>query len=509
MPTELVLSKNRKKMDTAKSDTTRTDLSGCRLRTLDAINCTQTLSAMRWAMVINRVTNSATPECFGSLPSLPAFDPSVTLPRMALSNCLRTDVTDEGNAASNTVTARTMPMSSSSERCASCAASSSSLAIPNDTENARSDPREPSAPTVVMPPPPANPCYTATSAEIRSASSEIMVLEGVLASQSGLTLPLRRLLISPASDTKGRGGKARRERVGGTHHHKYSGCVFGCLLGPAVDFVRHTGSGSSELLHVLRSCLEPAAKDLVTCEGKDAALLQRGFASHHAIRGQLSHLNESKTTGRIKYTLGRKSAVLGVSVAVYFVLSALARNTSNSASLLLVTGSWLRRCHSMLRMWRTPLSVIGDGHHCALDAERRALDRAARGMERARSEFSLRGITDTYNQVRLVLECMRRAMWPAGKHLDAGSQGELCSWIESGDFMTNTAIRLEPKSRMEFTVNVPLSAVPRLDKDESDEGSACDSWSSSGSSRASLSSAGSEGGLNSEQLASLSQILSG
>eukprot|EP00966_Prymnesium_polylepis_P260768 6023183-Prymnesium_polylepis.1 len=47
-----------------------------------------------------------------------------------------------------------MPMSSSSDRFAWCAASSSSFAMPYDTEKARSEPNELKDAAVVMTPPP-------------------------------------------------------------------------------------------------------------------------------------------------------------------------------------------------------------------------------------------------------------------------------------------------------------------------------------------------------------------
>ena len=91
--TELVDSKNRKNMDTARSDTTLTDRSGCLDRTFEASSCTQMERDIRWAILRSNVTNSINPDggsvlafpSFAPFPSLTedSLDPSFTLPRAA------------------------------------------------------------------------------------------------------------------------------------------------------------------------------------------------------------------------------------------------------------------------------------------------------------------------------------------------------------------------------------------------------------------------------------------
>lgn len=527
-PTELVDSKNKKKMETARSDTTLTDRSGCLERTFDATSCTQMERDIRWAILRSKVTNSISPEG-GSGLAFPSFAPfpslvegelgsTFTMPARYLTHSLRMAMNVDGTAESSTESASTMPISSSSERCASWAASSSSLAMPNETENARSDPREPSAPAVAMlsrsqEPPVRQSCvsdarYSLTSSDVRSASREACVLDAVIAKQKGLTLVVRRLLISPAVGTKhsGRGGKALRERVGSTHRHTYSGNVYGCLLGSVLDFVRGPNDRVSDIVRTLRNCLQPVSKDLMTCDGDDTRHLLCGFASHHAIRGQLQYIPEFKGSSRIDSRYGKKNVVLGISACVYFVLTALSQCADHSMAISMVTSVWVHRCLNMLSHWSNGTKAYGPFQSVELQAEYRALERGKAAASHARRYGKELGL-DTYNSVRLELAYMRKAMWPAGRRLDYDSQAELLSWIESDQFRRDVDVPNHARPRMNITVNVPLSAIPMLDsqRGDSDGGSSCDSASSCGSSLLSASSAASDA-HDHESIAALSSL---
>lgn len=497
-------------METARSDTTLTDRSGCLDRTFEATSCTQMERDIRWAILRSNATNSTNPDggsglafpSFAPFPSLAegTLDPSFTMPARYLSHslCMATNV--DGTAERSTESVSTMPISSSSDRCASWAASSSSFAMPNETENARSDPREPSVPAVAMPSSNqeslvrqycvSDARYSLTSSEVRSASREACVLDAVIAKQQGLTLVMRRLLISPAIGTKhsGRGGKALRERVGSTHKHIYSGNVYGCLLGSVLDFVRMPNDRVSDIVRTLRNCLQPASKDLVTCRGDDTHHLLRGFASHHAIRGQLPYISEFKGSSRIDSRYGTKNVVLGMSACVYFVLTVLSQCADNSTAISMVTGVWLHRCLNMLSHWSNGIKAYGPFQSVELQAERRALERAKAAVSHGRRYGKELGL-NTYNSVRIELAYMRKAMWPAGRKLDCDEQEGLLSWIESDQFRDDVEVPKHTRPRLNFTVNVPLSAIPVL---YSNGGSACDSASSSGSSFMSMSSAASE-----------------
>lgn len=516
MPTELVDSRNRKKMETARSETTLTDLRGCRDLTFDATSCTQMERDIRWAILNNRLANSSKPDGWtgAPLPSLPPFpslplDSDALLPPRYFLHSLRMATNVDGTAASSTESASTMAISSSSERCASLAASSSSFAMPNDTENARSDPSEPRAPAVAIEsdrsqghtgqPPACTMQFTLSSAEVRSASREACVLGPVIACQQGLSLCVRRLLISPMADSKtpGRGGKAVRQRVGNTHFHSCAGNVYGCLLSQVLQFVKRPTEHVSEAVRTLRSCLQPVGKDLMMCNGADVKHLVHGFASSYAIRGQLSYLSDSKEGARIDSRYGKKSVVVGLSACVYFVLYALSHRADNSASILLACDGWMQDSCRSLSHWKGCVESMGMSQSPELMAERRALERGRSGLVHAKRHAKWLGL-NTYDSVRMCIAYMRKAMWPAGKHLDEASHADLLRWIDSDGFRDDLDVPRVERPALNFTFNVPLSAIPTLGGARGDGESVCDSASSSGSNSSywSASSAASDAGMD-------------
>ena len=494
-------------MLTANRETTRTDLNGCRERTLDATNCTQMLSDIRCDILTNNVKNSSIPEgsTAWTLPSPPLLSPGFSLlgslpeadrARMISMYCLRNALTVEGSAASNTETASTIAMSSSSVRCASWAASSSSCAMPNETENARSEPSEPSAPAVAIVPTvlkASEPTRShdlmnnsATTSEIRSVSSECCSLRPALACQQGLSLPIRHLLISPLLETKnsGRGGKAVRERIGSTHRHWYSSSIFGCLIGPVLDFVRQKDQRVVDVMRIMCDCLKEPGNDIMSCYGADALHVQRGFACHHVIRGQLMYLPESKTCSRLDSKYGKKSVALGISACMYFVLYSLATYDDNSSSVSLMAIPWLRTSMQLLSMWKCRAQAIGPYQYSSMEAERRAVERGLAAFEMAVEESRNKELL-TKDAVVYQLSCMRKAMWPSGRRLDADTQDELLAWIKSNDFKLEVPVRHVPRSYISDSFNRPLSAITCLPgagpRWESDDASMCDSASSMGS----------------------------
>ena len=477
-------------METASSETTRTDRNGCLERTLDATNCTQMDSEILCAMRSNSVMKSKIPE--GSVACLGSLSAPLSLPSSGGFgvSTLVSAKNEEGSAASKTETASTMPMSSSSERWASCAASNSSCAMPSDTENARSEPREPRAPAVAIPvgkavlpesaAQPYGPRFSMATSEVQRVSREGFLMNPALAYQHDSVLPVRRLLISPLVVTKvqGRGGKATRMRRGNTHIHLYSGSCFGCLLGSLLDFLREPDSRTSEMLVKMNKVLRPAGLDIMTCSGSDAELLQNGFACHHAIRGQLGYLPESKTSKRIDAKYGKKSVVLGISACVYFVLSYICRKLRNFSVTSTLAADWTKRILLHVSIWRSHREMAGDPEYDALHAERRALERGVIGLQRGKLRSEKEGL-NTLESIQFELQHMRKAMWPAGQYIAADSQSKLIAWIKSDDFYENLDSREMQKPRRP-NLSFPLSALPSLPSmwEGSDAGSSVSSLSS-------------------------------
>lgn len=325
--------------------------------------------------------------------------------------------------------------------------------------------------------------YSMASTEVRSVSREGFLLDPALASQRDLTLPVRRLLISPiiATKTEGRGGKVQRTRVGSTHHHYYSGNCFGCLLGPVLQFLKEPDSRTSEMLKFMYKVLQPAGLDILKCTGADAVMIQIGFACHHAIRGQLSYLPESKSAGRIDSRYGKKSVVLGMSACVYFLLSYMCVKLKYYSVTSVVAAGWVRRIAQHMNTWKSHRQIAGNREYESLGAERRALERGVLGLKRGKARSEAEGL-NTLEAIQFELGHMRKAMWPAGKQLDAESQDALIEWINSDDFFNELEVkRMAKPTRPD--VAFPLSALPTLPSvwEGSQNGSVCSSASSASS----------------------------
>lgn len=459
---------------------------------------------IRCAMPTSSVTNSSMPDDSFAFPAVT----SGLVMRRILASSFRTARNEDGMAVRTTEMASTMPMSSSSERCDCLAASSSSVAIPKETEKARSEPSEPRAPAValMLPPERKPPLRSASSADVRYATAEVQSLGPFLAWQSGIFLLIRHMLTSPIlrTDTPGRGGKACRQRAGKTHVHQFHSSVVGCTLGNVVHFARGSKHRVADAMSVLRKSLEPASRDLVSCSGSDAEVLQTGFASFHAIYYQVRMLAESKSTPRIDERFGKKSVVLGACASLFFVLSVAICDSNESERARQMAEFLSQRMLTLLGMWPVCHSISCKD---SLDAEKRAVERGVRGLRVAKGEAERLGL-DHYNAVRLELAFMRKAMFPCGKCISKASQPELMEWIHSPCFLTEATIPAVEKPCYSPVLNVPLSALPEMPGrtgGDSDADSVCDSTSSAGS----LSSASScDAGDASAALNSLASVFS-
>jgi hypothetical protein len=241
--------------------------------------------------------------------------------------------------------------------------------------------------------------------------------------------------------------------------------------------------------------------------GEDAFALQKGFASHRLLNSQARQLPELKSNNALNTRYGRSSAVLGAGAAVHFSLCSLASRGDDCCGLLMVCELWLYECTQKLRAWKpramSPLCAR------ALYAEMRCLERGVRGVKRALGEFDAQGINDSWNRVRFMLACMRKAMWPRAKKLDASTQDDLLRWIESPEFVEDSCARLEPRPRPACTINVPLAAVPMLNGVGGGDSDASSAWDSSSSAASSLecSDALTEDAPDCESMAALSDLL--
>jgi hypothetical protein len=310
-----------------------------------------------------------------------------------------------------------------------------------------------------------------TSEELKLASHEVAVVRGTIAWQGESFLTIRRLLLGPMAAGRRR-GPARREPKQPFRRYEHEGCVFGVLLGHAIDIAGFGGHfRRAEVVRRLREHLEPAAAQLSGCDGWDAAHLRAGFASRHVLRGQLLLMRSSG--GKVRSRSG--GVALGLSACMFFLVSMSAQNARHSSSLDGSGDFWLECAASALQTWRWASHSRDQGHADALEAELRALKRGALGFRAGRREAE-RLQLDVRDSVRLQTSYMRRAMWPSGRRLDRAAQAGLCEWIESADFVSEA--ELPPKRGAWYTHALPLSALADAGGDsDSEAGSSCASES--------------------------------
>ena len=248
-------------------------------------------------------------------------------------------------------------------------------------------------------------------------------------------------------------------------------------------FGRSEGARISDTLACMRACFDQAGRDLASCVGEDASYLQKGFASHRVLRSQQRHIPELRSTV-INSDYGHGNAVLGICAAVHFSLCSLASRGDDCYGLLLFCESWLQECVHKLRAWRPRINNTTSMH--SLAAEMRCLERGIRGVQRASHELNAQEVSDNRDRFRFMLACMRKAMWPRAKRIDASSQCDLLRWVDNPEFVDDSCTHMEPRQRIPCTINVPLSAVPMLSPRECGDSDASSTWESSSSAASSF-----------------------
>ena len=167
---------------------------------------------------------------------------------------------------------------------------------------------------------------------------------------------------------------------------------------------------------------------------------------------------------------------------LYFVLYSLARLEDNSLSISIVATDWIRLMLKVMQMWRPKCSSAYCNVDGAIDAEIRAVYRGAVALSHARVR-SKQCELNCVQSVHFELECMRKAMWPAGRRVDASTQDAMISWIKSDEFFNERVATIDkrPLNKLQLHINLPLSAIPNLtgtSRTSSEDGSFCDTVSS-------------------------------
>lgn len=425
----------RKKIATLSNDKILTARLGCLARTLAASSCTEREIAIRRAMSTSRERNDARP------------DPSDVLGVGFASHPLRLSSLDairnvRGSAVSMMESTRTAATSSSSDICASSAASINSRPMPKETLNARSEPKDPSAAAVsVMLPSDSHDVLQVVYQEsVQSALIETHHLPARLAWQAtaagGAPLVMRRLLVAPRGVKRGRDGVGGPQRAVRGRKAEYSrihcaGTVFGCTLGNLMQHSRGQKHRLMYAMRALRNALAPAGRALSTSAGEDIGVLVRGLACHRVLQIQFRKLRELKRAPAIDSKMGHIGVVLGTAASLMVAFECMALDEDDAPTLRSQISMCLSDAHTGLASWRSPDNLDDDMRH-ALDVEIRALERARFAISRA---TDLSDGMDAAASVRMQLDCFRRAAWPRNETLGKETHTCVLERIRTGEIV--------------------------------------------------------------------------
>ena len=335
-------------------------------------------------------------------------------------------------------------MSSSSEICASVAASKSSRAIPNDTEKAKSLPSAPSASVEVdIWNDDDDECEDAegdeeweravTHLEVEDCLCRCYLMPPKLAWQmEGIELCVRRLPVSARGSVRGQqGGRVRRA---GKVVSKTVGSVFGCSMGNLLTY----GRGHKHPLRVARSRLErvsePVLEALARITGPDRVHLNRGTGLHRVVGTLGTKLPEVQQSCCLPITDKRRGAAraavgvaYGLVLAVLGAFAILSAVPQDEELLEPLLEPACREMRAALEQWDTVVETDA----ASLNAERRAAERALAGVRLARQR-AREWMLSPAESVKLQLSLYRRAAWPAGERIGPDEQASLLARLQSG-----------------------------------------------------------------------------
>jgi hypothetical protein len=214
--------------------------------------------------------------------------------------------------------------------------------------------------------------------------------------------------------------------------------VFGTTLG---TILKHAGVGESKRAAIiaLKHAIEffkPVAGAFTTMGGEDRPFLAAGMASQTVVRAQRRALPECTSNGSNRTYVERNgygNIVIGA-VGSLLLANHLATVVGGQESSVVLEA--LEKCCEatirVLNAWsvRDAHGVEGGSQRCALDAERRAVERAHRAGMVARTNVRDRQVGDQ-DLLRHVIYRMKLAAWPPGTAVGASTQDAMMKTIAS------------------------------------------------------------------------------
>ena len=229
------------------------------------------------------------------------------------------------------------------------------------------------------------------------------------------------------------------------------GTSFGTILCDLVDFCELDSMKRSTpfLIRKFVAFMSPIADSIETISGVDVTFLKRGLASRRMCQKQ----SELIKTRRLATRDGRSTTVIGATVAIYLIyslavdpmLGVSSEIIERDSEFLVRTDSLTSTCRYALNLLQNLLPVCGYAaalgmETFALDAERRSIERAVRGV-RVAKKIGRRFDLSCVRRIKLELEFFRRAAWPEHAHLDEGSHAGMLTRVDQESFFVEAQQR--------------------------------------------------------------------
>ena len=313
--------------------------------------------------------------------------------------------------------------------------------------------------------------------------------------QAGSTIYVRRMVLTIPCSTLS--GKRTRDYAKARGSVTVCGSAFGTTLGSLCAYLEGRGL-QGERAYVLRSVrtqLLPIAEALKTIHGDDAVYLSRGLASCRVAQAQRLTINEPLS--RIDSKYGNPFTCIGATATILTCFGIMSSIPDHARHLQIDNAfvKTLRIVLQQLQHWRSSSVVMADDAWSALEAERRALRRAA---DAARLACYVYQDAAPGEILRLQLLWARMAAFPTNERVDEFSQTTILRRIETQELFRSCPKSGKPHALV--TETVPLSQISasafitnrkKNGKQPSDASSSWASVSSNGSSAFSHVSSGS------------------
>ena len=296
-----------------------------------------------------------------------------------------------------------------------------------------------------------------SKAEVQAAGHDrVQALGPFFEYQRSAAVYVRRLVLTLPCSTS---GKRQRDYAKGRDSVTVCGSAFGATLGSVCAYLEGRGV-PSEKAYVLRSVrtqLLPSAEALKSMRGADAVFLSRGLASCRVAQAQRATITEPLS--RIDSKYGNPYTCLGATAAILASFGVMSTVPSHAHHLVhddsLV--KTLRCVGEQLGHWRSSACAMAGDAWGALDAERRALHRAADA-----ARLALYVWQDAPDDERLFhqLAWARIAAFPANTLVNEFTQPSILRSIETQSLFTT--VGKESGLPAPVVETVPLSQIGGL-----------------------------------------------